>query len=139
MDDFLKSPFIRKQIIATMIYVAFKSSRELFCCLESKGLLDWNLVDKEFNPVGHVEALVWAESNGIDVLRNKEHFKHFASNAPAEVMEYLIVERGMTIDYMAENRYLNCSILQMIYKVKGLEEIQVFIRLFVFGGLFQFL
>ena len=107
-----------------LVFYAMES-KELFHSLKKRKLLDWNLLGNKYFIIKHVDALKWIEQNGIDVVNNEEHFNQFVLYSPPEIMEYLIVEKGMTVEYMSENFYdVKQDILQMIYRLKGMEGIQ---------------
>ena len=106
-------------------YSLGKNGRPLFECLRNRGLLKWDCVESSrIYFLGHIEGIQWIEQNGIDVLSNRQHFANFARNASVEVLEYLIVERGMTIEYLLENRTIDRRGLTLIERLKGREEIQ---------------
>ena len=100
---------------------------ELFLCLREKGLLDWNMVDiNDIYIIGNLNSLKWMEENGVNVLNNKKAFRCFVSRSPAAVMEYLMVERGMTVEFMCLDKYndVDFALLQVIKRVKGEEAIR---------------
>ena len=92
-----------------------------------QGLLDWNLVKmNNVHIVLHLNALKWIEKqNGIDIVNNQSHFHGFVLWSPADIMEYLMVEKGMTVEFFS-NRMTRISpqFLMVIYRVKGLEGLQ---------------
>ena len=98
-----------------------EKGKPLFDCLKQRDVLDWNLIAGRSFDVFHIDGLKWIESNGIDILND---FAEYFTESPAEVMEYLIVERGMTLKYMFEENCIDLEMLKMIYRVKGLKEIQ---------------
>ena len=122
MDESFKA---NREMLAELIYHAM-DSKELFASMKNRGLLHWNLVDEYSLYIpSHFDALFWIQENGIDVVNNGGHFKHFAKNCAPNIMEYLIVEKGMSVEYMYEHIYkLEVGMLEMIYRLKGLEEIQ---------------
>ena len=97
-------------------------SKELFRSLKDRGLL--NFEKDKFHTIHHLDALKYMEGNGIDVLNNCEDFKRFVRHSPVEIMEYLIVEKGMTVKYMSDNRGISCDVLKLVYKVKGMDGVQ---------------
>ena len=106
----------------TLIYYAMQS-KELFDSMKNKGLLDWNLVYEEYD-IGHLGACKWIEENGIDISRDEERFRRFVSSASAEVLEYLMIEKGMTVEYISKNFWCTYEMLKRINRVKGIEGIQ---------------
>ena len=101
-------------------------SKELFDSLKKRKLLDWNLVRHKYFPtVNHIDAMKWIEQNGVDVLNNEKHFKQFVFYSPSKIMEYLIVEKGMTVEYMSKNMsYVTLDVVRMVYRLKGIEGIR---------------
>ena len=121
MDESIRS---NKEMQIGLILYALKS-KELFDSLKNRKLLDWNLVSNEYAIIQHVDATKWIEQNGVDILKNEKRFTQFVNYSPTEIMEYLMVERGMTVEYMSKNmRRLSCDILRMVYRLKGIEGIQ---------------
>ena len=100
-------------------------SKEVFDALKKRGLLCWDLVAHQIQNTTHLEAFKWIEQNGIDVLKNDKHFKQFLAFARVEIMEYLMVEKGMPVEYMSNNvPAISYDILKMIYRVRGVEGIR---------------
>lgn len=127
----------RDQIIAMMIDIIRESLRKLmilwslrtfgeplFECLKKRDLLDWDLIKGETASIGHVQGLKWIESNAMDVANNREHFRNLVRFSPVPVIEYLIVEKGMTIEFLCENSNMTLDLWKLIYRLKGLKEIQ---------------
>ena len=122
MDDVIRTyEEIERYLIKRSLQT---DGKRLFECLKKRGLLDFNLIDLKSCSIGHIDGLEWIQENGIDVVKDKEHFELFVMESPAKVMEYLILEKGMTVEYMTGLRAINFDILKMIYKCKGLKEIQ---------------
>ena len=88
------------------------ASNGLFDSMKKRGLLDWNLIGLSVYDIGHLESLRWAQENGID----EEKFAHFP---PEEVMEYLLGEKGMTVECLCKNKYISVHILKTVFKMKG--------------------
>ena len=120
-EKILESHDIRKRLIECSLGVG---GIHLFECLKRRGLLDWNVLQGAFVNVTHVEGLKWIQSNGVDVLKDRTHFSNLMRFSPAPVMEYLIIERGMTTEYMCENRHINFEIAKLVYRIKGMEDIR---------------
>ena len=100
-------------------------SKDLFQSLKNRNLYDWNVFRKKYCTVEHVDAMKWIEQNGVDVVNSKKHFNEFVKYSPSEVMEYLIDEKGVTVEYMSENIWrASRDILRMVYRLKGMEGIQ---------------
>lgn len=102
--------------------------KEVFLNVKTKGIMDAQAF-KAFKSmricIGHLEAYIWAQDMGLDVLSDPEQFQEFVKESPVEVMEYLMVQKGMSVGYMAGNRVIrSAELLEMIHKLKGLEEIQ---------------
>ena len=131
LDENIRSHFkVKKVLIECSLE---ENGKLLFDALKRRGLLDWETVKTSY-PIGHVEGMKWIEQNGIDVVNSERDFFNFACYSPTEVLEYLVVEKGMTVKYMAKNAYIDLPMLKMIHKVKGLEEIQNFpVRLIWFN------
>ena len=124
MDKTIRS----NEIIRGMLIVLSLESAELadlFESLKSRGLLDWNLMSYRRAIVVNLNAMKWIEENGINVVNNASHFDQFVSMSPATIMEYLMVEKGMTLEYMSNNTfYFEHDVLKIIYRLFGLESIQ---------------
>ena len=91
---------------------------------ESK-LLNWHDLDIDcVRTVGHVDAMKWIESNGIDVVNNERHFRKFACHASYEVIEYLLSDRGLEVGALWKSRLLDCTFLKIVYRTRGWEELQ---------------
>ena len=120
MDTFIRH---NNDFRGALIYRGL-SDPKVFRILEARKLLDWNLVLEKSNMVTHVLAMKWLEQNGIDAAKNKAHFRNFARKAPVEVIEYLMVEKGMSVEFLAQNRTLNGEILRVILEHKGMADIQ---------------
>ena len=115
-----------QEMQTTLLYSSVYS-KDLFDSLKKRGLLDWKLVKRGYFDIGHVNGYKWIEENGIDVLNNEEHFRDFVRYSTPEVMEYLLVEKGMTVEYMSKNiQFRRSDILEMVFRVKGMEGIQSF-------------
>lgn len=120
--------FIQTSASVRSVFIRRSLEREgepLFDCLKRGGLLDWDTVkDQGFRP-NHAEGMKWIESNGIDVLKNESDFDNCVRKSSPEVMEYLIVEKGMRLQsFLEKTRRIDHRMLKAIYKIKGLEEIQ---------------
>ena len=120
MDESIRS---NEEMQSDLIYLALKS-KELFGSLKNRKLLDWNLVRSKHYAIKHIDALKWVEENGVDVVNNEGYFIKFVRHSPSEIMEYLIVEKGITLEYMSENIWrLRQDLLKMVYRLKGIEGI----------------
>ena len=121
----MKEFIIENEIQGELIKHSMAAEGEsLFECLKEQNLLDWNLFKLDMDIVRHIPAMKWCLENGIDVVNDKNRFEQIAYFAPAKVIEYLIVEKGLTVTYFSKLRDLDVDILKMIYKVKGFEELQ---------------
>ena len=119
MDQLIRSDFngTRSQLIVDSM-----QSKELFKSLRNRGLLDWNLVGaRQQCIITHIDALKWIEQNGIDVACNDQHLKQFVMDSPAEILEYLMVEKGMTIGFMFR---FGLDTLKMLFRLKGMKGMQ---------------
>ena len=58
------------------------------------------------------------------MVKNEKDFKDFVSESPVEILEYLIVEKGMEVEYFSHARAISYDVMKVLYKVKGLEIIQ---------------
>ena len=125
MEEFFrKHERLRKELVEKALKI---EKQDFFQSLNRRSLLDWKDVNRNafrLSAVGHVDGIKWCEKNGVDVVRNAEDFRSFASRSPVKVIEYLINEKGMSIDYLVEHAFLNLEMLKLIAKVKGSDEIK---------------
>ena len=112
--------FIRKELIRCSLKI---EETDLFESLRKAKLLKWSLYDN--TPIHHVSGMKWMESHGMEVANDDENFEKIARESPAHVMEYLMVEKGMTLDFMLYHvSTMDWKMLEMILRLKGLKELQ---------------
>ena len=104
-----------------MYAVLLPEAQPLFRALERRGLLDFNQSRASINCAGHVDALRWIESQGIDVLRDPQMFRKYTSSQ-ALPLEYLL-QKGLSLDTIVDSLHAKISsdTLEVLLRVRGLK------------------
>ena len=113
-----------------------KEGEDIFIRLQQEDLLDASHIplflksttDAVFShavPILHLKGFKWYEQNGLDVLNNKRHFVTFVSLKCVEIIEYLFMEKQMTMEYfLSHNVALDFRMVELILRMGGISALQ---------------
>ena len=123
VEQILKSrPDFLKEMIQESV-----TEEPLFMVLRNRDLLNIELLQSVRRPIfNHVEGLKWLEINDIEVVKHDLHFTKYVDTRNVRVFEYLLKEKGMTLQCFMERLedvVFSLDMMKVIHRVKGVKDL----------------
>ena len=98
-----------------------------FQCLRNRDFLCWDkfIENNGREKCANLEALKWIEMNGVNVTMGSRYWD-FWSFASVEIVEFLITQRGLTLDELRKKKqhWFTLEMLKMLKRVLGVEAVR---------------